>query len=156
MRQIARAQTLDPANGRYENGHRAVALLGDKWPAVEEADRKLASSSDSSLRWVGHLNLANDALYHGRMAQAQKEFEAAIGSQGARGSNQTAIARNAMANMLLATGHPAPALEQAQRAVDEARNAGAEWIALYLSALAQSRLRRHADAATTVDELTRR
>jgi len=153
---FSKAQTLDPANSSYDVGRRGVAVMGEKWAEAEEADRKLTSSGDPSLRWVGHLNLAADALYHGRTGQALKEFEVAVAGQGARGSNQTALARNALANALLATGHPAPALDQAQKAIEEARNAGAEWNSFYLAALAQSRLGRPADAAKTVDELTRR
>src|SRR5439155_4403921 len=44
----------------------------------------------------------------------------------------------------------------AQKAIEEARNAGAEWNGFYLMALAQSRLGRRAEAVKTVDELTRR
>jgi tetratricopeptide (TPR) repeat protein len=133
-----------------------VYVVDEKWGEAENADRKLSTSSDSTVRSVGHVNLANDALYHGQMARALKEFEVAIAGQGAEGSSQTALARNAMANVLLATGQPAQALEQAQRALVEARNGGAEWTSLYLTALAQSRLGRRADAAKTVEELTRR
>jgi serine/threonine protein kinase/tetratricopeptide (TPR) repeat protein len=125
--EFSKAQALDPANSVYETGRRAAAVIGEKWAEAEEADRKLRSSSDPSLRLIGHVNRAGDALYRGRISEALKEFDVAASSQGSRGSNQTALARNAMANVLLATGRPAPALDQAQKAIEESRNGGAEW-----------------------------
>jgi serine/threonine protein kinase/tetratricopeptide (TPR) repeat protein len=150
--------SLDPGNLAFENGRRVVAVLDEKWSDAEETDRKLSQSIDSTFRLAGHVNLANDALYRGHMSPALKEFEAAARSLGSRGANTTALARNAMATVLLATGQPAAALEQARRALVEATGglAGPEFNSLWISAVAQSRLGRQADANKTIEDLSTR
>jgi tetratricopeptide (TPR) repeat protein/TolB-like protein/predicted Ser/Thr protein kinase len=153
---FARASALDPGNMTYENGRRVLYVLNENWSAAEEADRKLRQASDSTQRLVGQFNVAIEDTYHGHVNQALKEFEAAATGQGSRGSNLTAVVRNAMASLLLATGHPAQALGEAKHALEEARNGGAEWNSLYFIALAQSHLGQQAEFQKTEDELAHR
>jgi serine/threonine protein kinase/tetratricopeptide (TPR) repeat protein len=103
MAAFDKAVALNPRDLDAENLRRLLHVLNERWPEAEAIDRRLRESTDSTLRWQGHFNLGNDALYRGRTNQALKWFEIAV-AEGSAGSN--AVARNAMSMVLLASGHP--------------------------------------------------
>jgi eukaryotic-like serine/threonine-protein kinase len=147
---------LAPGDLTSENGRRAIDVLQEKWSDAEAADQHLARSDDPAFRIYSGVNLAIDALYHGRLEAALKRLEQTAAGDGARGSNLSASARNFLAAALLNTSQPAPALAAAERALADARNQGAEWQSLFLIGRAQARLGRQQDAARTADDLARR
>jgi serine/threonine protein kinase/tetratricopeptide (TPR) repeat protein len=156
MAAFERAEALAPGNFGAAIGRRALYVLAEKWADVEAADRKMRQSSDPAQAATGNVNLANDALYKGRSADALRFFEAAVATQGPKGSNQSAGARNSMASLLLEKGQPSPALEQARRAFEDAHGGAATWESLSQIARAQARLGHDADAEKTAADLKRR
>jgi tetratricopeptide (TPR) repeat protein/TolB-like protein/predicted Ser/Thr protein kinase len=156
MAAFERSEALAPGNPQAVNGKRGLYVLAEKWADVEAADRKLRQSSDPTQAALGNGNLASDALYKGRSNDALRFFEAAVATQGPKGSNQSAIARAGMASLLLDKGQPSLALEQARRAFDDAHGGGATWESLFQTARAQARLGHDADAEKTAAELKRR
>jgi tetratricopeptide (TPR) repeat protein len=156
MAAYERSEALAPGNPGAANGRRALYVVAETWADVDAADRKMRQSSDSTQAAGGNVNLANDALYKGRSSDALRFLEAAVATQGPKGSNQSAAARNAMANLLLDKGQSALALEQARRAFDDAHGGAATWESLYQTARAQARLGHDAEAEKTTAELKRR
>jgi eukaryotic-like serine/threonine-protein kinase len=154
MQAFDKAAALSPSDLRVQHGRRGVFVLRDNWTEAEAIDRRLRESSDAALRWLGSLNLAADALYRGRADESLRAYDDALNGLGPGEANQAATTRTAMASALLAAGHPAQALAQAERAVEQTRNA--VWTSMVQVALAQQRLGRAGDARKTSDELTRR
>jgi tetratricopeptide (TPR) repeat protein/TolB-like protein len=156
MAAYERSDALAPGNPRAANARRGLSVLAENWADAETAGRKQRQSADPTQAAAGNVNLANDALYKGHANDALRFFEAAIATQGAKGSDQSAGARNAMARLLLDRAEPSLALAQARRALDDARGGGAGWDSLYLIARAQARLGHGAEAEKTAAELKRR
>jgi tetratricopeptide (TPR) repeat protein/TolB-like protein/predicted Ser/Thr protein kinase len=151
---LDKAAALAPADLRIQNERRAVFVLQDRWSDAETIDRRLRDSPDLTLRWAGNLNLADDALYHGRSALALRSFDNALSTVASADSEASAIIRTVMSHALVVVGHPAQAVGQAERAAQESKNAA--FSALIQLALAQQRLGHTADATRTAAEASRR
>jgi tetratricopeptide (TPR) repeat protein/TolB-like protein len=155
MAAYAKADALEPGNLNPENGRRSLHVLREQWDIVDATDRKFRQANDPFFKWRGDMNLAEDQVYKGRTADAMKSYDAAAAGVGPRGSNQSANSRNAMAELLIEKGQPAAALVQTKRALDDARGQGAQRQALYLTAVAQSRLGHDDESAKALQELSR-
>ena len=104
----------------------------------------LANSADPTRKWFGVLAQSELALYEGRSAEALTWAErAARAYQPGAGS---ATARMALAEILLARGESAPAVQQAQQALADAKGFNEERGALALAAATQAVAGRPGDA----------
>ncbi|MBI3491852.1 MAG: tetratricopeptide repeat protein [Acidobacteria bacterium] len=151
---LAKADALDPGSVIAASGRHDVHILAEQWSDATTISATLQKSNDSFAKFLGGLAAGEDALYHGHSAEALRAFDRVAAGEGAAGSNQTAVLRNAAANLLLALGRPALGLAQAERAVADARGRDAENASLALKARAQATLGRSDDARKTIEALT--
>ena len=156
---------LQEAEARFQNaavlrpGEYSIAyarwrleVLGEDWESADRAAHELASSDDPFARWRANVSLARNELYRGRAGAALARFDDAAHAY--REPNAyTALAQCWKAELLLETGEPERALEEAQLA----RMAGVdEWPerkAMFVLALAHQALGRPSDADSLVREL---
>src|SRR5262249_42192237 len=116
---FAKAIALDPAEPLFVNSIRSVYVLREQWSEAEAVNRTLKDSSDPQRQFQASFNRAQEALYHGRLADALKQAEAAVATgAGARGAG-----RSFLADVLFVLGQTAAALSEAQRANAETRGA---------------------------------
>jgi len=151
-----RGEALRPGSpflalGRY----RAWRLLGNG-PRAEAEARKMLAVDDPYWHWQGAVDLAALRLAEGQGQEAREWLREAIDSHAGGADPLTAAARCRLADLLLATGEPAAALEQAEAARREAPGEWPEWEGLFWSALATEALGRHAEADALAAEVTSR
>jgi tetratricopeptide (TPR) repeat protein len=151
-----RAEALSPGNPLIALGRFDIALGRERLADADAQVRILQQSSDPFAKWLGRGGAGHLALLHGRPADALKWLDAAAAGEGPNGSALSAMARVFAGRVLMDQGKAGLALASAQRAVDDARGQGPEWDASELIGAAQSRLGRAADAAKTLEEMSRR
>ncbi len=129
------------------------SILSEDWHGAAVAAGKMAESSERFWKWLGLVNLSVTRLYRGegaaslslleQAAQAYPDSEALCSS-----------ARATTAHVLLETGRPKEALEQARlAAMTEATLPHQE--ALFYLGIAKARLGETAEAERTAEELLR-
>jgi len=147
-----RAEALAPGEPDLQMGRAELFVLRDEWDRAQAAARAAAESSSPFPRAVGSAILSELWLYKGRSRDAlgivEQRARALLGT-GLLGSR----AHNRWASILLLRGQPALALDIARKARLQGHGDDAEVRALFLEALAQARLGRHADAAKSAAAL---
>ena len=131
-----------------------AAVLAEDWDLAEETGAKLARGSDPYQKFLGSRALALTRLYQGRSRAALELLEDAALAYPQPGGF-TAVARARAADVLLLLGRPEDALEQAQKAQNEAPGEWPQLQGLVLSALGEAQLGRHAAARERLAELER-
>ena len=155
MAAFVKASALDPADLRPKMGLRNLHVLREQWAEADAIDRKALESPDSTMRFQANMALAREQLYKGRASEAMKLFESAAVASGRQGSNQSATARNAMAEILLDRGDASNALTLAKRAFEDVNGRGpATQVSLGLIVVAQQQLGHDAEADKAANNLT--
>ncbi len=152
---LQKANQHKPGHYLVRNGWWRLRILQEDWNEADHDAQLLVDSSDSYGRWRGLICTARNHLYAGRSDEALHRFRESAGAYpGAKA--YTALGHCLAAQLLLQTGQPAEALEEAEEAQEEARD---QWPALrgmFLAALAQQRLGRSAEADRLAEMLSNR
>ena len=153
---LDRAAELHPDQlMRVEEGRFVVRALQDRWPEAQAAGERLLRREDPRDRWVGGEVAAITSLYRGDVAAARQLADE--GAQRGRSGEQRAGARLFRAQLEKQLGQYREALQQAERALEEAKGVDklqAEGQAVRAVCLAH--LGRRADAERTAAEVERR
>jgi len=145
---------LDPANLRPVSQKWSVFVAREQWPEAAAVEAQLEKSSDPQWRYLGFLFAGDDAVYKGHVAAALKAYDSAATAAG-RGT-QSATARLAAGQLLLANNQAGAAAADARRAFDDAARVGPQpFLATSLVSMAETRLGHAAEAAKAADEMRR-
>ena len=155
LQMMDKAAELDPGDLAPEATRFYVSLLREQWEPARSAASKLAASPDPYWRWLGRMSEAQVRLFRGRSQEALVELDKAARSDTESGE-RAALSRTAEARVLMLRGAHARALEEALRAQREAAGNLGEWQGLFVAALAQEALGRHAEADATAETLRRK
>jgi tetratricopeptide (TPR) repeat protein len=149
---LERAEAIDPGSLFIKLSRGDILYLRGEFSEAEAAARSIQTSSDPFRRWNGSMTLSNLALARGQRDRAIRELEAATQVFSAPG-RFTAGTHRTLADLLLETGDPARAREQARKAREIAVG---DWNALWAlptEALAEARLGRWDEAERLEKEL---
>ncbi len=153
---LERARALDPSDLAPEWGRFVASVLREDWESAAAASRARAASDDLYWRWAGLADRALVQLFRGRSGGARKSLEAAVASQKQEPGDLSALSRVAAARVCLLLGDAERALVEARKAQLEAPGNPGEWHGLFVQALAEEALGRHADADRTAETLGRK
>jgi tetratricopeptide (TPR) repeat protein len=113
----------------------------------------MIASSDPFWQWLGTVTQATTSLYRGRSDDALARHDEATRIY-AKPGPFSASARNFAALILMARGETTRALYETQMAEREGQGRGAEWVAVFLTAVAQARGGQLEGAETTRKKLS--
>jgi tetratricopeptide (TPR) repeat protein/predicted Ser/Thr protein kinase len=155
MAEYSKAESLDPGNLDPVWGQWQTQILQDHWAEAAALNDRLRQSADATWRCSADTDDAIERTYHGRSADALRAYESTLKCIGGTNSRFTTQTRNAMADLLIALGQPAPAVALATKAIDDVHGDGPDVIdSRILLALAHNRLGHDAEAARAMDALT--
>ncbi len=128
---------LDPLSFTAVLGKRNVAALQERWADVDAIHEELARSVGPFQQFLGLSGSAHSAARrgHGQMALTMLERISHVAGLSAQ---QRAVARNALALLLLRQGKPANAAAEAERALVDARGLEPEFETLRLLSVAHA------------------
>ena len=132
------AGSLSPGSLQPWDGRQDVYWLREQWDEAQRASEKMAASSDPFWQWLGTVSQATTLLYRGRSQDALARHDEATRIYAEPGPF-SASARNFAAHILMARGETTRALYETQMAEREGQGRGAEWVAVFLTAVAQAR-----------------
>lgn len=148
-----RAIALRPGLPMAMIGRTTLSMFAERWDDVESAGRDEARSADPAIQLRGNIVLAMRELYRGRSRDALKFLSTAVGTQGPRGSNESAAARARAAWVMLARAQPAEALAEATRGLADARGRDAWFELAGIAAVAATQQGRSGEADKSLNAL---
>ena len=146
LEEYEKSESLSPGSsirGRWE-----VFILQGDWGAADSIAKQEAEQGSPN----GFRRLANARLYLGRSREGIRLFEKAAQAYEAP-ERESARMHNFIAQVFLARGEAAKALEHAKIAQSHWENDYSTWEALFFAAIAQARLGKWQNAETTAREL---
>jgi serine/threonine protein kinase/tetratricopeptide (TPR) repeat protein len=151
MAAFEKADSMRPGHFVILMGMWTARALSERWDAAADVAERMLHSSDPFVKRLGWSLQAVDELYRGRSRETLSALRAAaeVGEPGPIRAQANSLA----AYVLLETGRPAEALEQARIARRDGEGDIGEWDGLFDTALAQARLGRWPEAEEAAQEL---
>jgi tetratricopeptide (TPR) repeat protein len=151
---LDKAESLSPSSLQPTDLRQNVYWLREQWDEAQRASEKMAASSDPFWQWLGTVTQATTSLYRGRSHDALARYDEATRIYAEPGPF-SANARNFAAHILMARGETTRALYETQMAEREGQGRGAEWVAVFLTAVAQARAGQLENAEGTRQKLAK-
>jgi serine/threonine protein kinase/tetratricopeptide (TPR) repeat protein len=120
-RALKKALDLRPSFPPATAGSAVIQMLRDDFEGARKIATPLLAFPNMAGRSLGRSQIAYANLYQGRAKPAIEQLQALIDDQGKEGSNESAIARSIVAEILIAQGRKAEAAAEIRRAVADAR-----------------------------------
>jgi tetratricopeptide (TPR) repeat protein/DNA-binding winged helix-turn-helix (wHTH) protein len=152
-----RADRLAPSPHEYfaQWVRAPVFIHREEWARAESVADWIVALDSPARRLDGLMFLVQVDLYDGRAQKALEQLERVASLYG-HSDVSSALMHNYAAHVLLESGDPARAIEEAQVARREDEGNISEWEGLYLTALAQLKLKRWDEAQATAEELVKK
>jgi tetratricopeptide (TPR) repeat protein len=151
---LARAESLNSGYVFIKLSRWDLLTLEARFPEADSLARSLQMSSDPFRKFVASITLSRTAIRDGDKRLAVEELGKAASAYPEPG-RFTALAHLAVANLLLETGDPTGALDEAREARRDGEGDWPEWMAVRPEALAEALAGRWDEAGKLSEDLKR-